>query len=103
MIASLVNYSSCLDDVTIPVWILSVSPKCVYRKDAVEMPEALLVNSYPDEDAHLEARTMLSGKHYKIDNKLVFTELEALMTCRPAWAFIKKFKEMSDGQKAMLT
>ena len=79
-----------------------ISPSYVFRMDAVETQEARLADDYADEDARLMARTLLSGKHYSIDNKMIFDELESLTAAGPAWVFIKKFKKKADGRAAML-
>jgi hypothetical protein len=46
----------------------------------------------------LNAITVLSGKHYRINNESIWVELKGLVIDGFAWSYIKKFEKSEDRQ-----
>jgi hypothetical protein len=58
---------------------------------------------YNDEDECYQATTVLSGRHFQLDNKRVWNELKPLVVDGPGWVFIKSLEGTKHGQNAVLT
>lgn len=58
--------------------------------------------AYSDNDSRYYAITVLTGSHYREDNKRVYEELKLTMINGPGWAFIKRFERTQDGRSAVL-
>jgi hypothetical protein len=59
--------------------------------------------AYNDEDERYQATTILSGRHFQLDNKRVWNELKPLVVDGPGWVFIKSLEGTKHGRNAVLT
>ena len=73
----------------------------VYRQHMVVTPE-MRNGVYASNDQKLYFTTILSGRHFEIDNARVWTELKSLCIDGPAWDFIKQYEATKNGRLAFL-
>jgi hypothetical protein len=58
---------------------------------------------YDDEEDRYIATTVLTGRHFQLDNKRVWNELKPLVIDGPGWVFIKSLEQTKHGRNAILT
>ena len=73
----------------------------VYREHEAVTNE-MRIAAYADNDTRYYTITVLTGSHYREDNKRVYEELKLTMINGPGWTFIKRFERTQDGRSAVL-
>jgi hypothetical protein len=71
------------------------------REHGVVTPEIMAAAYASDVDRHI-ATTVHVGRHYDLDNTMLYDELKTLVVDGTGWAFVRKFDKAKNGRAAVM-
>jgi hypothetical protein len=77
-------------------------PLVYLSRDERETPVVLDPEDFSSPTEYLIEATILSGRHYELDNPRFYRELKSFTVNGEGWSYIKKFEKSQDGRKAYL-
>ena len=77
-------------------------PLVYLTRNERETPDPLNPEDFASPTEYLIEATILSGRHFELDNPRFYRELKSFVVNGEGWSYIKKYEKMQDGRKAYL-
>ena len=75
-------------------------PLIYLTRDEKKTPEVLNPGDFASPTEYLIEATILSGRHFELDNPRFYRKLKSFVVKGEGWSYIKKYEKTQDGRKA---